>query len=409
MAFAQNEEAKEILAHLASIPNAPTKESLIKEAKSKTDRDIYLLTKTGEYAWNLRVGSSNVDEYTDVAVNEEDIDEMPLYKGAAFQPNKPNRPTPEHVLLTLQNTTDKLYIDKKGNYSIKNNCQCDAKPDKLASFDLTHWPSSGDTGIFTINGEALTNPFMITKTASEQGHLHIEATDGITRQEFTVVRPNNNRMWADNDNSDHWMVPGNAEFLKLGTVINNAELTPELTLAHLVHRVNESQYQAKGKILEKYADKHGFSSKLMNKDEMMWAALHCGANINDVAKIAEMNEGERYKFEVDLKLPREISSLIDETVIGDIPESGVTKIAAHSSDTSTVDAMLSLNFLNKNTLRQYIEVLPNYEQVMSQLARLLITIRLGYKQVPERPVKDAMSALASVIVVLKGLKMGAKK
>jgi hypothetical protein len=52
---------------------------------------------------------------------------------------------------------------------------------------------------------------------------------------------------------------------------------------------------------------------------------------------------------------------------------------------------------------EYISLLPEYEQVLSELAKLLVAARLGLPSVVDSDVKDAMEAFARVVYALKGL------
>ena len=59
--------------------------------------------------------------------------------------------------------------------------------------------------------------------------------------------------------------------------------------------------------------------------------------------------------------------------------------------------------LNKRNVMEYIALIPEYEQVLSELAKLLVAARLGLPSVVDTDVKDAMEAFARVVYALKGL------
>ena len=51
----------------------------------------------------------------------------------------------------------------------------------------------------------------------------------------------------------------------------------------------------------------------------------------------------------------------------------------------------------------YIQLAPNLEKTASDLAKTLITVRMGLSHIPEEPVKTAMHSLARVSRVLREL------
>jgi len=70
---------------------------------------------------------------------------------------------------------------------------------------------------------------------------------------------------------------------------------------------------------------------------------------------------------------------------------------ASFSDKQSVDAVLALGLMNKDNLAEYISMIPLYERVMTQLAKLLLSIRVGMSGVSERVVQNAMHALSKVV------------
>lgn len=97
---------------------------------------------------------------------------------------------------------------------------------------------------------------------------------------------------------------------------------------------------------------------------------------------------------------------ISKELWSDIPNTDhLLKEAAGLDDATTVDTVLSLGFLNPENVQSFIEYIPDLEDSVSKLAKLLITTRLGLKDVPEFSVKSAMERLEEVISGLKKLLM----
>ena len=79
------------------------------------------------------------------------------------------------------------------------------------------------------------------------------------------------------------------------------------------------------------------------------------------------------------------------------------KEASVLQDRSTVDAVLSLGLLNKENMMDYIQLAPTLEKVSSDLAKTLLTVRMGLTQIPEQAVKTAMLSVSDVASTLRQL------
>lgn len=81
----------------------------------------------------------------------------------------------------------------------------------------------------------------------------------------------------------------------------------------------------------------------------------------------------------------------------------LTKEAAALQDEGTVDAILSLNFINPENLSTFIGYIPELEEVAEKLAEMLLFAFLGMKELPEGAIEHAMKGLEDVLVGLKSL------
>lgn len=87
----------------------------------------------------------------------------------------------------------------------------------------------------------------------------------------------------------------------------------------------------------------------------------------------------------------------------------VLKVAAVTDDAAkrTVDSLLSLNFLNPETLHKFADKLPHIEEAKTTVAKLLLASRLGL-DIDSRPLRSAMYALDSVERDLRELQNAAE-
>lgn len=93
-----------------------------------------------------------------------------------------------------------------------------------------------------------------------------------------------------------------------------------------------------------------------------------------------------------------------DIVISAIRERALIKEALAGKDSQTVDSVLSLNFVNKNNISEFIDSIDEFKDSQSKLARLLVASRLGIEQVDPQVVKTAMENLSEVIDGLEVLR-----
>lgn len=85
-------------------------------------------------------------------------------------------------------------------------------------------------------------------------------------------------------------------------------------------------------------------------------------------------------------------------------KSNLIKEASFMEDSQSVDALLSLNFINPDNISKFVGKLPSLKGAISSLASLLIASRLGVKEVPEQAVSTAMMRLVEVVNGLETLR-----
>jgi hypothetical protein len=83
----------------------------------------------------------------------------------------------------------------------------------------------------------------------------------------------------------------------------------------------------------------------------------------------------------------------------------LVKEASELDDQKAVDVVLSLNFINQDNLKDYIEQIYPMKKVGTKLASMLIASRMGLKEIDEGAVKKAMDSLGKVIDGLEEVKM----
>ena len=97
----------------------------------------------------------------------------------------------------------------------------------------------------------------------------------------------------------------------------------------------------------------------------------------------------------------QLATFGENTKIIDLPM--LVKSAAFLHDKGSVDAVLSLSMMRKRNVQEYVNVLPTYTGVVSELAKLLTAARLGLSGVDPDAIKDAMDAMALVVQYLEAV------
>lgn len=358
---------------------------------------------------------------------EESIIALENEKTASFSPRVV---TTEGFVYKLANNED-MFLDKMGNYRIL--VGKDYSMTKQAGFedgnidlliDLSDIPAVGDKGVFfnPDDGEIKTAVVEMRKVAFIKGGLsRLEGemavgTRGITK--FASLRGIDVPKWSNERNT--LFFPEKWSFAKLGQELKETDLhetfNPKLAGLECVRCVGLDHYDYRGPVLKKYAERHNLYE--CPNHLAAFAVLHCGGSKEDVEKIASLEPGQTYIVRAELTLPikhdvivkeaeRAVSDLIGEDdYIFDTEE--VLKLAAEMGSETGVDSVLGTAFLRKDTLKNFIEMLPMFEEVASTLAKMLIYIRMGADGMGEIPTREAMKHISKVIYQLQGIKSMSK-
>ncbi len=181
-------------------------------------------------------------------------------------------------------------------------------------------------------------------------------------------------------------------------------------VSNYVTKDSAGLYNFSGDDFEKYAS-NGHAIRNLSKLDAMWTAIHCNASDIEIEKVSSLANGEVVGLRSNIAAPqntKDIGNEIEnrfEKLSADIPTLNefLVKEASVLEDKTTVDAVLSLGLLNKENLMDYIQLAPNLEKTASDLAKTLLTVRMGLSHIPEEPVKTAMHSLARVGRVLREL------
>jgi len=86
----------------------------------------------------------------------------------------------------------------------------------------------------------------------------------------------------------------------------------------------------------------------------------------------------------------------------------LTKEASAINDPEAADVVLSLNFINEDSLKGYIENIDEMRRTLSQLSQMLIASRLGLSDLDESALMKSIEGLDDVVLGLENIKLAIK-
>lgn len=297
----------------------------------------------------------------------------------------------------------------------KKNVNFDIIPHDL---EKNAWYLPKDVNFIKLN-KFYNDPTFMTKVAdvvTNNNILEVVVLEDLQTKSY-FIDPSFNTM-EDN------LIPANAEF-KRDSLVKTAGFDEDLVIKdkHYVLKDSYGFYNLIGPEFNKYAQL-GHTITNLSENDALWALIHLGASEEDVIKVAKADKSSEIEVENELKAPKskdKVSKEAKDKIKGlkesDIEEVNETvkkaseltgkliKAAAVLPEMVTVDAVLSLGLMKSFNIAEYIQLIPDYERIIGELCKLLITVRLGMKQIPEAPVKNAVESLTEVLYSLKQLGM----
>jgi hypothetical protein len=143
----------------------------------------------------------------------------------------------------------------------------------------------------------------------------------------------------------------------------------------------------------------------VENDKIKTAGLSTSEELYDIlspyySNAAEMIKTAQEKKSVLFTGISDIQSTPDKQFSLGVSVENMFKIAAGLSEPDSVDAVLSLGYINDSNVREYVEMIPDFEEVITKLAKLLLAIRTGLRG-DEYCTKQAMSHLQQAVNKLK--------
>ena len=341
---------------------ADYKERLHKEL----DRDIQYIYKSASHEYTAIFGNSRVVDPVVMTINAEAAARMEHIKTSA-------------VLPSINKVAEAVSADL---YEIAE-------------------PEVTKTASFIVNGKALPQ-FEVTRVYTNNGRERVEAFDGLRKLAFSRMQGIDEPF----EDAGITYLPIKSVFVKLA---EHAEAPMEARVSnHVVSRIDDFTYSLTGEVFNEHLKK---ASKAQDMHTAMWTLLQVGAAKEEVEKVAQLKVGESMAIHSNLSLPVPFEKVAEaweqqhsalaariDTLAKDL-----TKEASLITDVPTVDAVLALNFVNKNNIREFADSIPLLNEIAKKLADMLLKTRIGVQLVDEGTLRRTMLGVVDVIEALSGV------
>ena len=94
--------------------------------------------------------------------------------------------------------------------------------------------------------------------------------------------------------------------------------------------------------------------------------------------------------------------------IASILRKDLVKEASAINDPEAVDVVLSLNFINEDSLKGFVDNISEMKRTLSEMSKMLIASRLGLSDLDESALTKSMEGLDSVVRGLENIKLATK-
>ncbi len=130
-------------------------------------------------------------------------------------------------------------------------------------------------------------------------------------------------------------------------------------------------------------------TKLAQAKLLGYTEAWCPGSVADYKeKLAEMRDVVRECFE-------EVT----------LPSLNLIKEASVLTDETSVDTILSLGFISPETIGAYVEHVDEMEGVLGKLCEMVVSVRLGLKDIPEQALERAIKGLDATLAGLRDLQL----
>jgi len=382
-------------------------------------RDIHYIYKSGSDEYTGIFGSTEAFDPVIVKMTKDEFKEFTPIKLAKCSEKKNEKEKKKKKIAVFSIVNDKinkLVLSEDAKYAefTPNDEFLHGSLEKRGMYEPSElkfdgvMPEAGKKYILKLGNE-VTRPWDVIRTTFMGGKFTVDVFDGLEKHSYMITKGIQGIHKHETQKNAHY-ISDSIDWIEISGKLELEQ--PKIELKDSVTRVSDDFYRFEGPNLRKYASDYNYKPNL-SFHEAAWCLIQSRADIDTLKKFSELKPGQKAEFG-SLHVPPSLSKFAEliqneydnifEKDYGQIAYlHKLVKIAADNPLKTTVDAVLSLGFINKENIEEYIAQIPMYEQVCSDLAKLLLYARLGMESVNEEPVRKAMIELTKVVERLRGL------
>jgi hypothetical protein len=392
--FKVNGNTDIVLKIAACTANPPAIEKTASIVEKLLNKDIWYIYKESEFNYHGLFGNHSVADTFECDLNADQVAAFKgkLIKTAVVEDKEKSEGETPLATLSVVGADHDLAVMEDGRYIKIPKGVLKHVPNKAKLGD----PVKEHVGAMKV-GEAFTQPFHVDSVVTINGIKYVNGSSSLQKYAFAITEDD----YTGVEDGGTYVKPNS--FIKLGKEES------------AVPNVGKKGYQVKKTSGGYISDI--FGSNPIDEHQAAWSLIQHGATTDDITNLGAMKEGDIAFIQGEAlnpsttinKIAAEYDALTKEEcdAIKGLCKNFI-KEASIIPDNPTVDKVLSLNFVNKDTLGSFIQSVPLLENAAFTIADLLVKARLGVQLIDEAALRKVMYGLLEIIEVLKGAK-GLKK
>ena len=381
----------------------PERVDFKEKVRKELDRDIHYMYKSGSHEYTAIFGSSKVDDPVEVKLDAISASKLPAIKTSAVHDVPQEKLASANGFITT--VSGRRFITLENNEFVEVDPQVKIAAEKFKNNFEINKPGIAKAAMWIMGEGAYSDPFEVTRVWSSGNRGMVETFNGLEKKSYVRLKGIDSEYVENNIT----YIPDTYEFVKLGTRVDLPKERIDIWAnGNEVLRTDSGAYALKGNTFSEF---NKTASKITDVHKAIWTVLQLGGTQDDVEKIASLNIGKSYVIPHALTMPLSFDKVAEQynkayadaaRRISTIAKDFV-KEASVLNDVPTVDAVLSLNFINKNNIQEFAQALPSLGDAAQKLSDMLLKTRLGVRIADETVIRRVMLGLLEIIDVLTGV------
>jgi hypothetical protein len=380
----------------------PEKFDFKEKVRKELDRDIHYIYKNASHEYKAVFGSSKVNDPVEVALDNTTAALLAPIKTPFTYESEVEKIANAHAFITT--VSGRRFLALEGNEFVEVEPQVKIAAAGFKNQLESSEPTRTKYAMWEHNGK-YSDPFEVTHVFTVGSKRHIDTWNGLEKKSYVRMQG----VDSEFEERGNTYLPVDTKFIKLGELTQLPTHKIDVWAnGNAVYRADNDTYVLRGTTFSEF---NKTASKDMDVHKANWTVLQLGGSVADIEKIAALKVGESYTIAHELNIPLSFEKVAEQynkaysdaaKQIAELTRDMI-KEASVITDVPTVDAVLSLNFVNKNNIQEFAAALPSFMDIAQKLSDMLLKTRLGIQIVDESVLRRVMLGLIEVIDVLTGV------